>query len=121
MRIAVVSAIFFLCGAAAFAAGAPASAPPKPQTMSQGPCMADVERFCSNVPFGKGRRLDCLARHSAQLTPVCRERVPRMQEMYKFGQEQLKATKAVLAKQNAATAKQKAAPPAPSAQKTKPK
>jgi hypothetical protein len=116
MRIAVVSAALFLSGSAAFAAGTPGSAPPKPQG-DHGPCFTDVKRFCDAVPFGDGRRIACLAKHQKQLTPACQERVPKMQAMFEFGQQQLKKTQALLAKQEAAEAKKKAARPTPPAPK----
>jgi hypothetical protein len=108
MRIAIVSTVLILWGAAAFAE--PAPAPPKPQ---RAPCMADIGRFCSNVPFGNGHRIACLAKHQKQLAPACQERLPRMQAMFEFGEKQKKATEAYFAKQkNAATRKKNAPPPA---------
>ncbi len=36
------------------------------------PCAADVVRFCSNIPPGKGRIANCLKQNEAQLSPGCK-------------------------------------------------
>ena len=39
------------------------------------PCLADVKRFCADVPVGGGRVQACLKEHDAQISEVCRTRV----------------------------------------------
>lgn len=36
------------------------------------PCDEDIERFCANIPPGKGQIADCLKQNEAQLSPGCR-------------------------------------------------
>jgi hypothetical protein len=111
MRIVFVGAVLLVLCTPAFAAGEPASAPPAPQA-KKGPCLADVDRFCSKVPMGNGRRIACLAKHQKQLTPSCHKALPVIQAMFEFGQEQHRKTQEYLAKQakqEAAAAKLKAA------------
>jgi len=118
---AVVSTILLLSGAAAFAGGTVPTVPASVQATGQEPCAADLKRFCSDVPYGNGRRVDCLARHENELAPACKPRVKMLQEMIAFGKKQHERTMAIIAKRDAEeAAKQKAAaagktapPPAP--------
>lgn len=119
-RIVIISALLLECAARALAAEPVPVAPAKPQVMHESPCAGDARRFCNDVPYGNGRRLDCLAHHWAQLTPACRPRLKILQAMFAFGQEQHRRTVATLAreaaeaaKQKAAAAKKNAAPPNP--------
>ena len=66
--------------------------------------MADVHRFCKDVPIGNGRRIACLAKHQKELAPVCQKRVPALQQAFEFGQKQLQKTKEAIAKKKAAEA-----------------
>ena len=56
---------------ALFAAGAAADA--GAQQRSQGPCAADVKRFCGDVKPGQGAIAKCMKAHEAELSPACRE------------------------------------------------
>lgn len=94
-----------LCVSLMFAMGHEVSAAPKPAQPKVGPCIADIEKFCPNVPMGDGRRIYCLAKHLNQLAPACRERVPILQRAFEFGKLQQERTKKYLAKQAAAEAK----------------
>jgi len=38
-------------------------------------CQEDAKKFCGNVRPGGGRIYNCLAGHSAELAPACRERL----------------------------------------------
>jgi hypothetical protein len=117
---AAVSAILLLSGAAAFAGGTTPSVPANAQATGHGPCVADAQRFCSDVPYGNGRRVDCLARHEKDLAPACKPRVKLLQAMIAYGKKQHERTMATIARMEAEAAKQKAAaakkpvpPPAP--------
>jgi hypothetical protein len=35
-------------------------------------CGADLDKFCQNVPPGKGRILECLTSHAGQVSPSCK-------------------------------------------------
>jgi hypothetical protein len=109
MRIAVVAGVILLSSAAAYAVS------PPPKTNVGNPCAADAERFCNDVPFGKGRRLACLARHESQLAPACRPKLKFMQAVYAAAQENIRRAAAAEAKQRAEAARNKATPnnPAP--------
>ena len=39
---------------------------------SQATCAAEIQQFCKDVQSGDGRILDCLAKHSDQLSETCR-------------------------------------------------
>ena len=67
--------------------------------------MPAVEKFCPDVPVGFGRRLACLAKHKAQLTPACRDRLALMQAMFEQGQQSIKKTEAYLEKHDPEEAK----------------
>jgi soluble cytochrome b562 len=41
-------------------------------------CEPDIERFCFNVPMGKGGIAKCLKQHSADLTPGCKDAVAKV-------------------------------------------
>jgi hypothetical protein len=62
---------FFTIAFALFAAGAAADA--GAQQRSQGPCAADVKRFCGDVKPGQGAIAKCMKAHEAELSPACRE------------------------------------------------
>ena len=39
-------------------------------------CDADIQKFCADVKGGKGRIMKCLKKHSAELSPACKESAP---------------------------------------------
>jgi len=39
------------------------------------PCTDEIQRFCADVQPGKGRIVECLRRHEAQLSPACVQRI----------------------------------------------
>jgi multidrug efflux system outer membrane protein len=41
------------------------------------PCMAEIEKFCKEVPPGAGRLLECLGSHEAELSDICRQKVDK--------------------------------------------
>ena len=53
--------------AAGVAAGAGA------QQRREGPCAADVKKFCGDVKPGQGAIAKCMKAHEAELSPACRE------------------------------------------------
>ncbi|HEX3651635.1 MAG TPA: cysteine rich repeat-containing protein [Rhizomicrobium sp.] len=93
MRVAVI--LFFLGAAAPIAlAGAPPQAKP-----DRPACAEYVNRYCADVPMGKGRRIACLAKHKAELNPACKKRLLIMQETFRNAQKQLEANRKLPAKQ----------------------
>jgi len=38
-------------------------------------CMEEIEKYCKNIPPGKGELILCLSGHRQELAPVCREKV----------------------------------------------
>jgi len=92
-----VAAVCALLASVAVAYAAPPPPPPQ-HGRATGPCVSAVQKFCTNVPIGEGRRIACLAKHKSQLTPACKERLTILQGMFKYGQEQKAKTDAYLAK-----------------------
>ena len=41
-------------------------------------CMQDMQRLCSKVVPGQGRKVACLRAHVSQLTPACRDQLKSM-------------------------------------------
>ncbi len=115
MRIVTLGVLLLLSSGIATAADKSAAPPAAQAAGPRGPCAADIDRFCSAVPFGNARRIACLEKHMPQLTPACRERVPKLRVLFEFGKKQQKLTEEYLAKQRAAEAKKStpAAQPAP--------
>jgi hypothetical protein len=106
LRIVVVG-VALLFSQAAWAGGAVVNPPPaKPAAMHQRACWDDIDRFCSSVEYGGGRRLACLARHEKELTPACKPRLKMMQAAYADAQKQLQQNRKQQTKQPAGTAKQ---------------
>jgi cysteine rich repeat protein len=66
MRNVIVTIAF-----AVFAAGVAADA--GAQQRREGPCAADVKRFCGDVKPGQGAIVKCMKAHEAELSPACRE------------------------------------------------
>jgi hypothetical protein len=89
-----IAMLCILLASVTAANGSPAAQQKPPRA----PCALAVEQFCSDVPIGGGRRLACLAKHRAQLTPACRERLTALQKLFRIGQQQIAKTKAYLAK-----------------------
>ncbi len=56
---------------ALFAAGVAADA--GAQQRREGPCAADVKKFCGDVKPGQGAIAKCMKGHEAELSPACRE------------------------------------------------
>jgi len=48
---------------------------PSSQAGAGGACRADFEKFCSNVPKGKGERWKCLNAHQSQLSATCQAKI----------------------------------------------
>lgn|SRR4030066_853422 len=40
----------------------------------QGPCKADIEKFCKNIKPGQGRLAKCIKAHEKDLSPACKNR-----------------------------------------------
>ncbi len=54
--------------------------PPAPQPAAPSArtaCKGDYQKFCSGVPRGGGRILDCLNSHKGELTTACQEAVSK--------------------------------------------
>jgi len=66
IRNAIVIMAFAL-----FAAGLAADA--GAQQRRDGPCAADVKKFCGDVKPGQGAIAKCMKAHEAELSPACRE------------------------------------------------
>ena len=66
IRSTFVSLVF-----AMFAAGLAADA--GAQQRREGPCAADVKKFCGDVKPGQGAIVKCMKAHEAELSPACRE------------------------------------------------
>ncbi len=43
------------------------------QQRREGPCAADVKKFCGDVQPGQGAIAKCMKAHEAQLSPACQE------------------------------------------------
>ncbi len=56
---------------ALFAAGVVAEA--GAQQRREGPCAADVKKFCGDVQPGQGAIAKCMKAHEAELSPACQE------------------------------------------------
>jgi len=56
---------------ALFAAGVVAEA--GAQQRREGPCAADVKKFCGDVQPGQGAIAKCMKAHDAELSPACQE------------------------------------------------
>ncbi|HXH12138.1 MAG TPA: cysteine rich repeat-containing protein [Alphaproteobacteria bacterium] len=47
-----------------------------PPALAQGnACMEDVQKFCKDVPPGRGNVMKCLRAHQAELSPACQEQI----------------------------------------------
>src|SRR5207247_3758461 len=66
IRSTFVSLVF-----AMFAAGVAADA--GAQQRREGPCAADVKKFCGDVKPGQGAIAKCMKAHEAELSPACRD------------------------------------------------
>ena len=66
IRSTFVSLVF-----AMFAAGLAADA--GAQQRREGPCAADVKKFCGDVKPGQGAIAKCMKAREAELSPACRE------------------------------------------------
>jgi hypothetical protein len=41
-------------------------------------CEPDIEKFCFDTPIGKGSIASCLKKHSAELSPTCKDAVEKV-------------------------------------------
>jgi len=62
---------FVTMALAVFAAGVAAQA--GAQQRREGPCAADVKKFCGDVQPGQGAIAKCMKAHEAELSPACQE------------------------------------------------
>jgi hypothetical protein len=46
----------------------------------EGPCAADRQKFCGNVPKGGGAIHKCMMEHEAELSEACKARLAKKQE-----------------------------------------
>ena len=84
IRNTLVSLVFVLFTAAVAAdAGA--------QQRREGPCAADVKKFCGDVKPGQGAIAKCMKAHEAELSPACRERSKARAEKAERVREECKA------------------------------
>ncbi len=59
------------------AADAPSPEAKKQASALMQACRADAERLCASVERGGGRKLICLKSHASELTPACRDALPK--------------------------------------------
>ncbi len=84
IRSTFASLVFVL-----FAAGLAADA--GAQQRREGPCAADVKRFCGDVKPGQGAIAKCMKAHEAELSPACREGMKARAEKAERVREECKA------------------------------
>jgi len=84
IRNAIVTMIFAL-----FAAGVATEA--GAQQRSEGPCAADVKKFCGDVKPGQGAIAKCMKAHETELSPACRESSKARAEKAERVREECKA------------------------------
>ena len=66
-----------LIAAAAFAVGLAQM----PQfAFAKGECKADVEKFCKDIPHGKGAIRQCLKQNQDRLSPSCQTKIERAEQ-----------------------------------------
>jgi Cysteine rich repeat len=51
-------------------------------------CRADALRLCASVESGGGRKLKCLEEHKAELTPACRDALPKAEALKRDAMKQ---------------------------------
>ena len=84
IRNTLVSLVFVLFTAAVAAdAGA--------QQRRDGPCAADVKKFCGDVKPGQGAIAKCMKAHETELSPACRESSKARAEKAERVREECKA------------------------------
>lgn len=77
LYVAIVACLI-LGSAGAFGADSSTSSSATSATGTRhGACSGDIQKFCADVEHGKGKIRECLAQHTAELTPVCKVRVER--------------------------------------------
>ena len=74
---------------ALFAAGLAADA--GAQQRREGPCAADVKKFCGDVKPGQGAIAKCMKAHETELSPACRESSKARAEKAERVREECKA------------------------------
>lgn len=45
-----------------------------------GPCKADIAKFCKDVEKGEGRIINCLKDHSDELSSACKSKIVEQKE-----------------------------------------
>jgi hypothetical protein len=80
----ITAAIIVL--AAITASSIDAQAQPSPERSGQaralaGLCRADFKRLCAGVRPGGGRGLACLQQHLGELSPQCRDAIPKAENL----------------------------------------
>lgn len=70
-RIVVGATLAIVFGANALAQNAVPTGRPGPHTIMNGPCAADLAKYCKGVQPGQHRLIDCLEAHEARLAPAC--------------------------------------------------
>ena len=48
-----------------------------PLRAEDGPCKADMEKFCKDVKPGEGRIVKCMKEHEAELSEACKAHKPK--------------------------------------------
>ncbi len=91
IRTTLVPLVFVL-----FTAGVAADA--GAQQRSEGPCAADVKKFCGDVKPGQGAIAKCMKAHEAELSPACRESSKARAERAERVREECKADAAKFCK-----------------------
>jgi hypothetical protein len=56
-----------------------------------GPCAADVKKFCGDVQPGQGRIVKCMKNHEAELSPACQSQMKAAKERAEQVREECKA------------------------------
>jgi cysteine rich repeat protein len=80
---------FVTMAIALFAAGVAGGA--GAQQRREGPCAADVKKFCGDVQPGQGGIAKCMKAHEAQLSPACQEGMRARAEKAERVREECKA------------------------------
>jgi hypothetical protein len=91
------AALLLYCGAAVATTiiPPPPVLPPGTSVGTRGACDGDAKRFCNDVPFGQGRRIACLERHEAQLTPACKPRLKFLRALINAANAQMAHNQAI--------------------------
>ncbi len=55
-------------------------AAPSARAEGDGPCKADMEKFCKDVKAGEGRIMKCMKEHEAELSEACKKKAGEKKE-----------------------------------------